>query len=111
MTAINEAQHGASSVLLHEVASTGNYRRFEETCRFRLQGLSSLRKVFHVPHKPFFEYLDPEAGGSQAVRNVGNYIPTGTPYPRRLEFSSALLRDLQTSGEYKEYSYQKRKAI
>jgi hypothetical protein len=45
VTAINEVKHEASSVLLHEVASTVNYRRFGENCRLRLQGLSSLRKV------------------------------------------------------------------
>lgn len=112
MTVINEVQHEASSVLLHEVASTGNYRCFGETCCLRLQGLSSLRKVFHVSHKLFLEYLDPEAGGSQALRNVSNYIPIGTtPYRRRLQFSSALLWDLQMSRDYKGYSCQKRKAI
>jgi hypothetical protein len=92
MTAVDEVQHEVSSVLLHDVASTGYCRRFGETYRLHLQRLSSLRKVFHVSHKPFLEYLDPGAGGSQAVRNVGNYIPIGTtPYLRRLEFSSALL--------------------
>ena len=40
MTVINEVQHEVSSVLLHKVASTGNYRRFEETFRLRLQGLT-----------------------------------------------------------------------
>jgi len=112
MTAINEVQHEAWSVLLHGVVSTGNDRRFGETCHLRLQGLSSLRKVFHSSHSLFLEYLDPEDGGSQTVRIAGNNIPIGTaPYPRRLEFSSALLWDLKISREYKEYSCQKRKTI
>jgi len=63
MTTINEVQHEASSVLLHDFVSTGNYRRFGETCHLRLQGVSSLRKVFHLSHNLFLEYLDPEDGG------------------------------------------------
>ena len=78
MTAINEVQHEASSLLLHDVTSTGNYRSSGETCRLRLQGISSLRKVFHVSHKHFLEYLNPEDEGSKAVRNAGNYFAIGT---------------------------------
>jgi hypothetical protein len=35
MTEINDVQHKTSSIILHAVASTGNYRRFGETCRPR----------------------------------------------------------------------------